>query len=198
MTRPMRIGILGGTFDPPHNGHLALAEAAIETLELDEVLFIPASRNPLKDRKTSHPKDRMEMTRLAISGHPKFALSDIDIARGGRSYTIDTLFELQAAKPGDYWLLLGTDALRTFDRWKSPERILQKCRLAVALRPPHTQAEILGLLPPFLAESIDWIEMTAKDISSTEIRCRIEERRPHAQWLPKPVLDYIEEKRLYR
>lgn len=193
-----RIGILGGTFDPPHVGHIKLADAAIETLQLDEVFFIPANRNPLKDRRSSRPKDRLEMVRLAIASHEKLAMSDIEIQRGGRSYMIDTLSELQAARPGEYWLILGTDALREFDRWKSPERILQKARLAVAIRPPQTREDVLAHVPEGMTDSVDWIEMPPTDVSSTEIRLRIEEKRPYAQWLDPAVLDYINRQGLYR
>lgn len=194
----MRIGILGGTFDPPHVGHAALAEAAIGQLELDEVIFVPASRNPLKETRSSHPKDRLEMVRRAISGHQKFSCSDIEVARGGKSYTVETLSELQIAKPGDYWLLLGTDALREFGRWKSPDKILQRARLAVALRAPQRLEEIVAMIPEWLPEHIDWIEAPISEVSSTEIRLRIEEGRPYAHWLAKAVLDYIGERKLYR
>jgi len=139
----MRIGILGGTFDPPHAGHIALAEAAVAQLELDEVIFVPASRNPLKEVRSSHPKDRLEMTRRAISRFEKFCVSDIEIARGGKSYTIETLTELQIAHPGEYWIIMGTDALREFPRWKTPDKILLKARLSVALRAPQKREEIL-------------------------------------------------------
>lgn len=194
----MRIGILGGTFDPPHLGHIQLAEAALTKLQLDEVLFIPANRNPLKSRRASRPKDRLEMVRLAIEGHPGFAVSDIEIARGGPSYAIDTLSELQAARPGDYWLILGTDALKGFMDWKSPERILQKARLAVAIRPPQKKEDVLAQTPEAIVASVDWLEMPPTDISSTDIRLRIEERRPSSHLLDPRVMSYIEENSLYR
>lgn len=195
----MRIGILGGTFDPPHAGHIALAEAAVEQLELDEVIFVPAARNPLKETRSSHPKDRLEMTRRAIARHEKFCVSDIEIARGGKSYTIETLTELQIARPGEYWIIMGTDALREFPRWRTPEKILLKARLAVALRAPQKKDEILAFVPDWLPEHIDWIEAPVLEVSSSEIRVRAQDkRRPFAQWLSKDVLDYIGEKKLYK
>jgi len=194
----MRIGILGGTFDPPHVGHVALAEAAREQLELDEVVFVPASRNPLKATRAAHPKDRIEMVRRAIAGHEGLSYSDIEIARGGKSYMIETLTELQIAKPGDYWLIIGGDALREFPQWKAPEKILLRARLAVALRAPHRKDELLSHVAEWLPDHVDWIEAAIPEVSSTEIRLRIEERRPYAHWLAKPVLDYIEERKLYR
>src|ERR1041384_5745403 len=102
----MKIGILGGTFDPPHNGHLAFAEAAVQTLELDEVLFIPANRNPLKpEKRQASAKDRLEMVRLMVEGKPQMAVSDIEIRRGGPSYAVETLDELHFVSPAEYWFL---------------------------------------------------------------------------------------------
>lgn len=194
----MRIGILGGTFDPPHICHIAVAETAAAQLELDEVIFIPAAQNPLKARRGSHPKDRLEMTRRAVAGHEKLSVSDIEVARGGKSYTVETLTELQIAKPGDYWLIVGTDALRTFERWKSPEKILLKSRLAIAIRPPYKREDIDTLIPPWVLSHIDWLEGPACSASSTDIRLRIDERKPITHLVAPSVLDYIEEKKLYR
>jgi len=118
----MRIGILGGTFDPPHIGHLELARAAIDALKLDEVLFLPAHRNPLKRAKSSPAKQRLEMVQRMVADEPKMAVSDIETSRGGPSYMVETLMELQMVKPGDYWVLLGADAMKTFDEWKTRRR----------------------------------------------------------------------------
>src|SRR3954471_14443433 len=107
----MRIGILGGTFDPPHSAHLALAHKALDELRLDEVMFLPVNRNPLKKIKMSPAKDRLEMVKLAIRDEPNFSVSDIEIARGGPSYAIDTMNELTYARPAEYWFILGSDAL---------------------------------------------------------------------------------------
>ena len=104
----MRIGVLGGTFDPPHMGHIALAHSAIETLELDEVMMLPAFRNPLKKGHTTPAKQRMEMVTLAIQDDPKLSLSDIEVSRGGASYAVDTLSELTYIKPSaQFWFILG-------------------------------------------------------------------------------------------
>ncbi len=194
----MRIGILGGTFDPPHLGHIAVAEKALEQLELDEIIFVPASRNPLKTQKQAHPKDRLEMTRLAIKDNPKFAVSDIELQRGGNSFTYDTLFELQFIKPGEYWLIVGTDALRTMDRWKNPDKLIRMARLAVAIRPPDDKKEFLGLIPADYMAAIDWLDMPADPTSSTEIRNEIFCHRSAQKWLDPNVLEYIRKKELYR
>ena len=97
----MRIGILGGTFDPPHIAHLALAHAAIEQLDLEEVIFMPVAKNPLKHKAMASPKQRLAMTSLLIEGEPKLAVSDLEISRVGQSYAVDTLEELQAAQPAE-------------------------------------------------------------------------------------------------
>src|SRR5687768_12512146 len=100
----MRIGILGGTFDPPHSGHLTFAHAALETLDLDEVIFMPAHRNPQKKgRSVANSKQRLEMVRRLVGGHQKLSVSDLEITRGGPSYTVETLAELQHARPAEYW-----------------------------------------------------------------------------------------------
>src|ERR1700722_59500 len=108
----MRIGVLGGTFDPPHLGHLALARAALRQLELDEVLFLPANRNPLKTGKGGTPaKHRLAMIDLMLKNEPTMAYSDMEITRGGPSYAVDTLNELHAVRPAEYWFLMGADSL---------------------------------------------------------------------------------------
>lgn len=193
----MKIGILGGTFDPPHNGHLALARAAMEQLELDEVLWVPAGRNPLKARKSTPAAHRLKMVELAIQKEASMAASDIEIGRPGPSYTIDTLNELMYVHPGKYWIIVGADALRDFDKWKNPDKILKEARLAVVVRPPIGRYEIENKMTDELRAAIDWIEMPPVDVSSTEIRLRIEEKRPIGHMLPSKVYDYAKQHKLY-
>ena len=195
----MRIGVLGGTFDPPHNGHLALARAALESLNLDEVIFLPANRNPLKkDAKQTPAKKRLEMVRLATKDEPRFAVSDIEIQRKGLSYAVDTLQQLHMVRPGEYWFILGADALRDFKKWKQPEKLLRLARLAVAVRPPETFQDALSRIPEEFRSKIDEIAMPPIEISSTEIRERIEHARPLSQWIHPDVHQYIADNRLYR
>lgn len=193
----MKIGILGGTFDPIHNGHLDLAEAAIESLELDEVVFIPAARNPLKKRGAASQKQRLEMVQIAIKDQPQYLVSDIELSRGGASYMVDTLMELQYVKPGDYWLLMGTDSLRTFSEWKNYLKILRLCRLGVAMRPPQTQTEVETYVDPEILSKVDWIKMEPSEVSSTGIRHRLEEGKVTSHWMPASVSSYIRENKLY-
>lgn len=195
----MRIGIFGGTFDPPHNAHLTLANAAMEQLKLDEVVFVPAGRNPLKSGRTQSPgKLRLEMTRIVTEGNPNFAVSDVEIARGGPSYTVDTLSELQHIMPGEYWLIMGADSLNGMGAWKAPEKIIRMARLAVAYRPPLDALVLDAKIDDHIKERIDWIQMPPSDISASEIRETIRRGRSAEPWVPKAIQQYIDKNRLYR
>ncbi|HEY3782193.1 MAG TPA: nicotinate-nucleotide adenylyltransferase [Fimbriimonadaceae bacterium] len=194
----MKIGILGGTFDPPHAGHIALAHSAIETLELDEVMMLPAHRNPLKKGHTTPAKQRMEMLQLAIQDDPKLSLSDIEVSRGGPSYAVDTLSELTYIQQAEYWFILGSDPLKEIDKWKQPQRLLKMCRLAVAVREGQNMDQLLMSVPAYVPEAIDWLPMPPMEISSSEIRRRLGDRKPMGQWLNPDVLKYIEANKLYR
>jgi len=132
-----RIGVFGGTFDPPHVGHLALAEWAREALRLDRVIFMPAARPPHKRRRRVTPADdRVAMTRLAVRGNRHFRVSTLEVRRTGPSYTVDTLRALRKAHPrASFWLLIGEDSLAEFHTWHAPGEILALARLAVAGRP---------------------------------------------------------------
>ncbi len=194
----MKIGILGGTFDPPHAGHLALANAALEQLELDEVLFLPANKNPLKSRKVqTPPKHRTGMVEALIREEPRFAYSDMEITRGGPSYTVDTLMELQMARPAEYWLLMGADSLKSLPDWKHPHRIVKMARLGVVVRPPMNALDVLSRVPEEYKERVDIIPMKPIDISSTELRDRLTRHQNVASWIPNDVLKYIYTHRLY-
>jgi nicotinate-nucleotide adenylyltransferase len=195
----MRIGVIGGTFDPPHLGHLALAQTAREQLELDEVLFMPANRNPLKTRKVQTPsKQRLEMVQRMIADKEGLAVSDLEITRGGPSFTVDTITELKMANPADYWFLLGADAMKGLPDWKQPERLLKLCRLGVAVRPPTTESDVIMRLPADIRERVDIIKMKPIDVSATEVRDRVSKGQSVAHWVPPEVLQYIRENKLYR
>jgi nicotinate-nucleotide adenylyltransferase len=194
----MRIGILGGTFDPPHYGHLKLAEAAIEALDLDEVILLPANINPFKQTKRTTPaKDRIAMLQLLQKRNAKLSSSDMEITRGGVSYTVDTLGELQMVHPGDYWFIMGADAISNFDEWKNPQRILRLCRLAVTVRPPITKEDLLLQLPEEYREKIDIIEMAPTEESSTTIRDRIIRGLPVQNMTTPEIVTYIKNNKLY-
>jgi nicotinate-nucleotide adenylyltransferase len=195
----MRIGILGGTFDPPHTGHLSLGLAAIEQLELDELLFIPANRNPIKSVRTGTPaKHRIAMVERLIKDQPKMAYSDMEITRGGPSYTVDTVTEMQMVSPGEYWFIMGADALRGLPNWKSPARLMRLCRLGVAVRPPLIVSDVLVKLPEEFKGKVDVISMPALDISSSELRTRLQKHQVTTPWITPEVHQYIESNKLYR
>ncbi len=195
----MRIGILGGTFDPPHLGHIEFARAAMDKLNLDEVLFLPANRNPLKRIKGSPAKHRLEMMRGMIANEPKMAVSDVEISRGGASFMVETLIELQMVRSADYWLLLGADALKNFQAWRNPHKILKLARLGVALRPPMTETDVMARVTPEVKARLDLVPMKPIDISATELRHRFESGTGTvAPFVTPAVLQYIKQNGLYR
>jgi nicotinate-nucleotide adenylyltransferase len=196
----MRIGILGGTFDPPHLGHLAVAKAALEQLQLDEVMFMPANRNPLKTRRVeTSADDRLGMIEAMVRGadESRLSLSDLEITRGGPSYAVDTLSELHMARPADYWFLLGSDALRTIGEWKQPHRLMKLCRLGVVMREKDTDDQIIARIPEEYRASVDLIRMPTVDVSSTDVRDLLSRRKPVNLLIPSEVLKYIHIHRLY-
>ncbi len=194
----MRIGIFGGTFDPPHNGHLALAEAALEHLNLDEVIWVPAFRNPHKEGPTgASTKERFEMIQLAIAGNPKFAISDIEIRRRGPSYSVDTLSELKEVVPGDYWLLLGLDSALDLPRWKGYLRILKMARLGCVLREAHDWDQEIQRIAPEIQPLVDQVPMKSSEISSSDIRIRCSVKRNIHAHVPGKVEEFIKKNGLY-
>ncbi len=194
----MRIGILGGTFDPPHIAHLALAHSAIDQLQLDELIFMPVARNPLKHKPIATSRQRLAMTELLIENEPKMAVSNLEIVRGGQSYAVDTLAELQAAQPAEYWFIIGADALKDLKQWKNPDKLLKLCRLAAAIRPPQTEADLRARIPEEYKDRIDVIRMDAMDVASFEIRDRFARNKPLSNMLPERILQYIRQNDLYR
>jgi len=195
----MRIGIFGGTFDPPHIGHLALARAALEQLELDEILFLPANRNPLKTKKTvASGKHRLGMVEALVRNEPQMAVSDMELTRGGTSYTVDTLGELQVVQPADYWFIMGADSLKGLADWKNPHRLLRLARLAVALRPPVMDSDLLARVPEEFRSRIDVLNMPPMDVSSTDLRDRLARNQSVNPTIPQDVLKYISTNQLYR
>jgi nicotinate-nucleotide adenylyltransferase len=193
----MKYGVLGGTFDPPHAGHLALARAASTTLGLDETILVPAAQNPLKRHKPTPVKHRLKMTLLAVEGEPGLSVSDIEATRGGPSHTVDTLEELVLAKPGDYWLILGADAAKEFLRWKNPERIAHLARLAVAARDETTVQEAIRHWPEDIRRKTDYVPLKPVTVSSSKIRDMARAGKPLDAWLRPSVNAYILGQKLY-
>jgi nicotinate-nucleotide adenylyltransferase len=200
----MRIGILGGTFDPVHYGHLLLAESCRDQIPLDRVVLVPAAVSPHKlDQQPTPPTARVEMLQLAIAGHPQFEVSTVEIDRGGTSYSIDTLEALQQHATEDEWfLLMGADTLRDFPKWHRPEDICRLTRIVVVHR-PDAPAIDLTILEPFLTGTASQqhpviVSMPLIGISSSAIRRRVRQGQSIRYLLPRAVEKYIEEHELYR
>ena len=195
----MRIGIFGGTFDPPHNGHLALARACMKELALDELLFVPAAQNPLKSvgpRASAH--DRLTMLGLLVAGEPSMGVVDVEIQKGPPSYSVDTVGDLQMVRPADYWFLMGADALKSLGEWKNPQKLLRLCRLGVVLRPSQADADVVSRFDEAYRSRVDLVRMPPVDVSSTEVRNRLARGQTIAPYVPQAVLAYIEEQGLYK
>lgn len=194
------VGIMGGTFDPIHYGHLAIAEEARVALRLDQVLIVPAARQPLKrGLHAASGQQRFEMAQLACADNAGFEVSRIELDRPGLSYTVTTLEELRAAHTGELHFILGADALAELPRWHAVARILSLARVVAVSRPgfaPDMAALARGL--PQLRERLTLLEGPRLDISSTTLRQRVAEGRPIRYQTPDAVVSYITERGLYR
>jgi nicotinate-nucleotide adenylyltransferase len=187
-----RIGILGGTFDPPHNGHIAIAGAALDKLDLQKVIFIPAKIQPFKANiAISLVNDRIAMLELALAGHDQFELSDIELKRDGLSYTVDTLKVLLGTYPEDeLYLLIGADNVSQIEKWHRADEITRLCTIAAANRPGYQHSG------NFSGKMV-FFEMTPVDMSSTEIRRRVKAGESISGMTPKTVENYILSHKLY-
>ena len=198
----MNVGVLGGTFDPIHNGHIMVAEETRARLDLSEVLFVPAGRPWLKENDLiSAAEHRVRMVRLAIAGRPYFKVSTMEIDRTGPSYTVDTIAEL-SAQLGDgdeLFFILGWDNLAQLPRWRETSRLIEMCRLVAVPRPGYSlpdldslEASIPGLFRRLLLQDKPKI-----DVDATEIRKRVARGAPIANLVPEPVEKYIRQHKLY-
>jgi nicotinate-nucleotide adenylyltransferase len=187
----MRLGILGGSFNPIHHGHLVIATCAAEALKLDKVLFVPTAISPLKDpRNLAPPRDRWSMLRLALRGNPGFEACDLELRRGGVSYTVDTLRALKRTTRARLVLILGTDAFEQMPRWKEAAEVRRLASVAVVPRPGHRPRP--GMPKHYM------VEAPLLDVSSREIRARARKGLPIRYLVPDPVERYVRRKGLYR
>jgi len=199
----MRVGVLGGTFDPIHTGHLIIAEEARVEVGLDEVVFVPAGRPWLKDHQPrASSQHRLEMVGLAIGPNRFFRCSDREVKRPGISYTVDTLEELRGELPrgAELFFILGLDLLLDFHRWQRAERILELATLVTVVRPGNEGLRP-GKLPGLRAGAegrVRFVEGPLVDISSTEIRRRVAAGLSIRYLVPPGVEDYIATHRLYQ
>ena len=197
-----RVGVLGGTFDPVHRGHLEVAHRAMDDAGLDRVLFIPAGNPRLKSAEPSATADhRQEMLRLAIEGHWNFDISDVELRRPGPTRTVDTLKVLRRELGGEAELvfILGMDVLARLDEWIDPHLVVEQARLLAVSRPGYTgfDWEEFYTRNPYAAGRVDCIDSTAIDISASELRSRLASGASVAGLLPVAVEQYIQENGLY-
>ena len=189
-----RIGLFGGSFDPVHNAHVALARAALQTLSLDELRWVPAGQPWQKARTMASAQHREAMVRLAIAGEPRFVLDRVEIERAGPTFTLDTVRDLQAARPGvECYLLIGADQYAGLHTWHGWPELLGRVVLAVANRP--------GAVPPahpdVQAQSSHAVPLPMIDISSTDIRRRVARGEVISELVPPAVARYIAQHGLY-
>lgn len=187
----MRIGVLGGSYNPPHIGHLLIASDAFEALSLDRLLIVPAHLNPLKGFDSSAPSasQRLEMVQRAFGSDPRFEVTSMEIDRGGLSYTVDTLETLSAKTPGaELILLLGMDSFQSFGQWKHPERIRELAKLAVITRGDSSVS---------MPEDVTPVTTRRIDVSSSEIRARLAAGRSIKGFVAESVESFIAASKLY-
>jgi len=191
----VKVCLFGGTFDPPHIGHLLIAQTVCEAESFDKMMFVPAYMPPHKADVTPI-NHRLKMLELAVEGNPNFEISDIEIKRGGVSYSIETIQsiknEMNLSKDNLFYLI-GSDSLSEFHTWKDPENILESCNLIVAIRPGFRPSDI----PSWILHRIQFANIPRFEISSTQIRHRWVENKTIRYMVTLPVWDYIEKNKLF-
>ncbi|MCF2711836.1 nicotinate-nucleotide adenylyltransferase [Schaalia hyovaginalis] len=195
--RPRRsIGIMGGTFDPIHHGHLVAASEVMEVFHLDQVIFVPTAMQPFKaGRRVTSAEHRYLMTVVATASNPRFTVSRVDIDRGGTTYTIDTLTDLSEEYPEDtdFYFITGADALAQIVQWKDSDRLFEMAHFIGVTRPGHA-LDASGLP----SASVSLVEVPAMAISSTDCRARVEAGKPVWYLVPDGVVQYINKYDLYK
>jgi nicotinate-nucleotide adenylyltransferase len=192
----VRIGLFGGSFDPPHVGHLIVAQDALEALQLDQLLVIPAAQQPLKGDEQTDSVHRLAMVQACFGGVPKVVVDPVEIARGGLSFMVDTVEDVRGRFPlATLHLLVGSDVVPTLSRWKEPERLLGLVRLVVLYR------ETPGLQPSYQeipgGVRAEMLATRQVDVSSSEVRARVRDGRSIRGFVPDSVASYIESTGLY-
>jgi nicotinate-nucleotide adenylyltransferase len=196
-----RLGVMGGTFDPIHNGHLVAASEVASLFDLDEVVFVPSGQPWQKKRTVSAGEERYLMTVIATAANPRFSVSRVDIDRGGHTYTKDTLRELQALNPdSELYFITGADALASILSWQDLEELFALAKFVGVSRPGYELgsehlADVLDGLPE---DALTLVEIPALSISSTDCRLRAEESRPLWYLMPDGVVQYVSKRELYR
>lgn len=196
MSRRKKICLFGGTFDPPHIGHLLVAQTIFEAENFDKIVFIPTFKTPGKNNIT-HIKDRLAMLRMAVTSNPNFEISDLEIQRGGTSYTIDTIREYKSGQDCDsreLYYLIGSDSLQIFHTWKDPREILDECQVIVAIRPGFRPSDISN----WILRKVRFANIPRFEISSSTIRSRWQENKTIRYMVTQPVWEYINDQGIYK
>ncbi|SET89997.1 nicotinate-nucleotide adenylyltransferase [Paenibacillus sp. NFR01] len=192
----MKIGIMGGTFDPPHIGHLLVAEAARDAYSLDEVWFMPSHIPPHKQAAGATGAERLAMTEAALAGHPAFRILDVEIRKGGVSYTIDTVRGLQDLHPAhDFFFIIGADMVEYLPKWREINELAERLTF-IGVGRPGTLLD-LAQLPDYIASKVLLADMPLVDISSTVIRQRRAEGKSIRYMVPDAVLEFVQRSGLY-
>ena len=196
MSRRKKICLFGGTFDPPHIGHLLVAQTIFEAENFDKIVFIPTFKTPKKNN-ISDIKDRLAMLRMGVTSNPYFEISDLEIQRGGTSYTIDTIREYKSDQDYDsreLYYLIGSDSLQTFHIWKEPREILDESQVIVALRPGFRPSDISN----WILRKVRFANIPRFEISSSTIRLRWQENKTIRYMVTQPVWEYINDHGIYK
>ena len=197
----MRVALFGGSFDPPHRGHIAIAKAAADRFALDRIFFAPAGRQPLKSLSAASFEDRLNMTALACAEDPRFALSTLDAPHpdGTPNYTVDTLAQLQQSNPAAHiFNLVGADSFHSLARWRDPQRLLSLADWIVVSRPGFDLTDPPGItLTPPQRQRIHILDSIHEDVAATNLRERLQAGDACSDLLPAPVVAYILHHHLY-
>jgi len=196
MSKQKKICLFGGTFDPPHIGHLLVAQTIFEAENFDKIVFIPTFKTPQKNNITDI-KDRLAMLRMGVTSNPNFEISDLEIQRGGTSYTIDTVREYKSDQDYDsreLYYLIGSDSLQKFYTWKEPREILDECQVIVALRPGFRPSDISN----WILRKVRFASIPRFEISSSTIRSRWQENKTIRYMVTQPVWEYINDHGIYK
>jgi nicotinate-nucleotide adenylyltransferase len=197
---PRAVGVMGGTFNPIHNGHLVTAEEALVAFDLDEVIFVPAGHPWQKEESEVAPaEDRYLMAVIATAPNERFSVSRIEMDRPGPTYTIDTLLSLRSVlgESTDLWFITGADGILNIITWKDPEAVLSQARFIAATRPGYDLDRLEKELPRGFEDRVSILEIPALAISSTDIRRRVREHLPIRYLVPEGVARYIGKRGLY-
>ena len=193
----MKTCLFGGTFDPPHFGHLIVAQTIFEAEHFDRIVFVPAHIPPhKKEQKISNVNLRLEMLKIATKDNPNFIISDIEIKRGGISYSLETIRaykEETNITRNDLYYLIGSDSLKQFHTWENPKAILEECQLIVAIRPGFRPSDI----PNWILAKVQFANIPRIEISSTQIRKRWLEDKTIRYMVTQPVWEFINERDIY-